>query len=192
MRYVKILIFVFAFSSNLYSLTYFPPKVSDKGVFNIGAGGSVITDGSFEVLMTSEYSFSQSLSTILKLGYRDIKDEEKGWYGNIEQKILIAERFGGTDYLSLTIGGHYCEIMGIDFSITLGNSFKNFDNYAGFDCEINFFDNNEIKYPAHFILGVKLKPFSSQQGLIIEAGLPVTSFTSYQFGILLQVNIFSL
>ena len=173
MRYVKILIFVFAFSSNLYSLTYFPPKVSDKGVFNIGAGGSVITDGSFEVLMTSEYSFSQSLSTILKLGYRDIKDEEKGWYGNIEQKILIAERFGGTDYLSLTIGGHYCEIMGIE---TILNP-KNF-------CVLKYL---------HAFLYSSIPAFiSSRWSSRVEAGLPVTSFTSYQFGILLQVNIFSL
>ncbi|MBN1899459.1 MAG: hypothetical protein JW827_11835 [Spirochaetes bacterium] len=168
-------------------MTYTTPKLPEQGALDLGIGGSVAINGDYQVLVMGEYSLSSSISPVLRVGYQHTEQSGKGFYAGLEGKIIIAERFGGTDYFSLLLGAHYCEKAGLDTGLVIGNFFQNFDNYVGLDFDINFFD--EITYPGHFILGVKIKPFSGQQGLVIELGLPVTSFTTYTFDLAMRFDI---
>ncbi|GEM_PF-2705785 len=198
MKKLLIILILTTISGNLYSLTYTTAKLPDEKTVEIGASGGILTDGNFEGLLTVEYPWIDRLGSILKLGYKSETDYtntkeksliRKGFYVGLENKILLAFRFGGTDYLSLTLGGHYCEVAGADVAIQLGNFFKNFDNYIGFDFDINFLKNNKITYPGAFVLGVKIKPFSPKTALLIEAGIPLTDYTKYQFGISFKYNL---
>lgn len=190
MKIKIIIILVLITSISGYGMIYSPSKMLEKGKLDIGIGGNIVINKSYETLIMAEYSLLSRLSSIIKLGYYNAKEDDiKGFYGSFEEKILIASRFGGTDYLSLIIGTHYCEKIGIDASIIVGNFFKNFDNYVGVDFDINLYDKNEIKYPGHFVMGVKLRPLTEKIGLVIECGLPITSYTGYQFGTAIRYEI---
>jgi len=148
-----------------------------------------------------EYGASDSINLILRTGYAM---EEAGLpYAGLETKFILSERFGGTDVFALNIGGHWSggpngrfeKSFGVDVALVAGNFFFKFDNYLGFDFDFDFvkdtfkpednekFTPTKICYPGEFIFGAKLTPFANKNnGIIIEGGIPVTSYSSYRMG----------
>ncbi len=190
MKYTKtlfLLLLIFLLNSVAYGLTFDSAKVLEKGQVSF-AIASYLADGRigtktayFGALLINEYGVMDSLNSVVRLGY--CMEEEAVVYAGLEGKILLTERFGGTDVFTLNIGGHYKKNVGVDLVISAGNFFFKFDNYFGFDFDIDFVDD-KIEYPGDFIFGAKLTPFSNKNNsIIIEGGIPVTSFSSYKIGL---------
>ncbi len=188
MKHKKVLslfLLLFLLNSGVHALTFNSAKGVEKGQLSL-AVAPYVADGIgeksvyFSTFLIAEYGAMDSLNSILRLGY--CMEEEGMVYAGLEGKILLSERFGGTDVFALTIGGHYKKNMGVDLAISAGNFFFKFDNYLGFDFDIDFAED-EIIYPGDFIFGAKLSPFNNKKnGIIIEGGIPVTSFSSYKLG----------
>lgn len=167
--------------TEIYPVIYTTPSyLESKNKIETGLSFGYSFDKSFETFLFTEFLISKIFSPILKIGYRTTEEYEKGFYAGIYAKVIIAEQFGGTDFLTLISGGYYCDNMfGIDNSIIIGNFFKNFDNYCGLNFKINLFKEKNT-YPGYFVLGTKFYPLKFKIPLLLELGLPITSYSDYQ------------
>lgn len=144
-------------------------------------------DAYFGFLGSTDFGISDRLNSVIKIGYT--REEEGSVYLGLEGRILILKRLGGTDYFTLTLGGHYNkENPGVDLGLSIGNIFNTIDNYFGLDFDLDFIEN-EIIYPGDFILGIKFKPFKNNSSIVVEGGIPVTSFSSYKLGLSWRLNL---
>jgi hypothetical protein len=207
MKFIKILMALICLSlflQPIYGLNFNSSGTLPKGDLDL-AIGTYISSGLdkdspyFGFLLMNDYGLFDSLDTVVKAGYIidaaysytektnfsfDRKKEGMP-YAGLEFKILLADRFGGTDKWSMNIGGHFTKNVGIDISMTLGSTFFKFDNYIGLDFDIELIENQakKIIYPGNFIFGAKFAPFSNKKNYIcLEGGIPVTSYGSYQLG----------
>jgi hypothetical protein len=182
-----IIILLLIFSINLHSALYITPtylaETNKKLELGVELGFSI--DKSYEVLSILEYPLIKRFSPILKIGYMDRKDYAKGFYVNFSGKIILFEKFGGSDFFSAIVGAHYCENLGIDTAILIGNIFKNFDNYIGCAFESNFLKDKNI-YPGYFILGAKFPFKNNKLKILIEFNIPITNDYDYTLGVSLK------
>ncbi len=179
-QYVLLLL-LFLVTKPGFGLNYNSPALLEKGDLSVASSVYIDDNAYYGILLNSDYGFSSYFNPVVKIGYQH--SGRGDIYLGLEGKILLAERFGGTDYFTIYLGGHYYnEIAGIDFSISIGNIVNVMDNYIGFDFDFEFIDE-EIEYPCDFIMGIKFKPFDNDNSIVIEGGIPVTSYSSYKLGV---------
>ncbi len=184
-KFLLPIIFIFITMQLLYSLPYNNSRNLAETEVLVSGGLYLDSNMNYGALGLLEYGASSYFLPIIKIGY--LKSDKGSFYAGLESKIIITKNFGGIDYLSLNLGGHYYNNMGIDFSILSGNLYKNIDIYMGLDFDIDFADS--IEYPANFIIGTLLKPFRGREGVLIEIGIPITSYSYYQLGCAVRFSL---
>ncbi len=153
-----------------------------KGEISIGGGIYLDIDKNYGVITQFEYGWNKYVVPYFKTGYIE------SFYAAAGSKIIITSMFGGVDYLSIIPAFHYYKGMGGEISVISGNLYKNFDFYVGFHFDLNYIDN-QLEYPVNFIIGFIFSPFGRGKGVLIEAGIPATSYSSYQLGAMFKFNI---
>ncbi len=183
----RIIISIFClFYTTLYSMHYNCPGLLKKGEIDLGISMFVSANESIGGLLLSDFGIHRNLNSVFKAGY--MSETTGRPYFGLELKMLLFKRFGGTDNFTINFGGHYKKDPGVDFAITIGNVVNAFNSYVGLDFDFDFVDK-EVEYPASFILGVKLQPFSRNNHLVVEAGIPITSYSSYKLGLAMRFNL---
>ncbi len=197
MKYIRILLILFLilfFNNQVYSLNFNSPGALKQSDINISLAASIEHNGNFSALLINDFGIMDWLNSIIKIGvaptYEEIGSETM--YLGLETKIMIWERFGGTDKFSLYLGGHHKlknKVSGVDLGISIGSTFFKFENYIGLDFDLDFV-NNEIQYPTDFIVGGEFTPFSNKKhSIAIEIGIPVAYSYSYKFGAALRFGL---
>ncbi len=181
-RLYYIIIVFFLYIRSIYGIPFNNSRNLVKGELLLCGGGYADSGENFGIITGMEYGMNKYFLPIMKLGYIN-----NDFYGGVEGKMVISTEFGGVDYLSIITGIHYNSDAGIDISLLSGNLYKNFDIYFGLDGDMNFKDS--IEYPANFLIGVVLKPFRDEKGLLVELGIPITSFSYYQLGAVLRFDL---
>lgn len=182
---------IITFFCHLNALNYNSPALLDKGNMDVALSCFIDDDAYYGIIANTDYGLSSFLNSVVKIGYQHLGQGDI--YLGLEGKLLLARRFGGTDNLALYFGGHmYHDIPGIDLSISFGNMVNTIGYFFGFDCDFNLVDkkfNDNLEYPIDFIIGVNFKPFSNDNRIIIEGGIPITSYSSYKLGASMRLNL---
>jgi len=171
----------FCIKSSGFSQIFNSPNLLEKKKINLSTGSFLDGGLHFGLFVINEYGILDWLNSVVKLGF--VKKEDNLFYGGVEARFLIARRFGGTDWMALSVGSHYTKNVGIDLSLFAGNKFFKVENYLGFDFNFEL-TKDEFEYPGDFVLGAKFQPFKNEKhNIVIEGGIPVTSFSSYKLGV---------
>lgn len=178
-KIILILLF-FWFCSRSYGLNFDSPRLLKQSDADISVAAFLEDNFNFGLFLINDYGIVDRLNSIIKLGfipsYKSVGSDML--YAGIEGKILIAERFGGTDNFTVKLGGHYKQrksIMGLDLSVCVGSMFFKFDNYLGLDFDIDFVGSKVI-YPGEFIFGGEFTPFvNKRHSFVVEGAVPITS-----------------
>ncbi len=196
MKYIRILLIlllILFFNNQVYSLNFNSPGALKQNDISISLASFIEHDGNFGVLLINDFGVIDWLNPIIKIGFTPVYDVvgKETVYLGLETKIMIWERFGGTDKFSVYMGGHYKlrnEVSGLDLGISIGSTFFKFDNYIGIDVDLDFV-NNEIQYPIDFIIGAKFTPFNNKKfSFDIEVGIPIAYSYNYKLGTALRLS----
>ncbi len=194
-KHILLLIIFFLFISNqAYGLRFNGPSMLRQSDINLSLGTFIEHDGGFGMLLINDFGIVNKFGTVAKIGFIPVyqTNAASSFYFGLETKILIWERFGGTDRFAFVIGGHYLiegGVPGIDLSINIGSRFFKFENYIGLDVDINFSEAGEVQYPIDFIVGAKFTPFNNKKhSIVIEVGIPIAYSYLWKLGFAIRLG----
>ena len=132
MKKIVIIFFIFLINcSFIRSMSYNSVALLKKSKVSLSIGSYLDAESGFGFLLINDIGLLNRLNSIVRLGV--VKQKETAFYAGLEGKILVLNKFGGTDKLSIILGGHYNKNMGIDTALLIGNTFFKVENFIGLD-----------------------------------------------------------
>lgn len=178
-RFWSHILMLLLFCTPCYALFFNSASVLDPRKTVLGLAPYAALGGEWGLFLVNEYGILEKLNSVLRLGF--VRRGASDLYAGLELKYLLFRFFSGSDNFSLLAGGHYSHCGVLDAGIVLGNEFRGFEHYIGLDFDIEF-DSPKTRYPADFVVGVKTAYFTGKNQLVLEGGIPVTSYSRYKLG----------
>ncbi len=174
---IVIFIIALSISSQLKGSILNRADAVKKNKYMLGIGSGLEFNNNYMCLGSFEYGISHIINFILKTGY--LNDENFYIQGLV--RFLVTERFGGTDNLVISAGGHYSKKPGFDTALFIGDKVKSMNYHLGFDFSFNFPSNNsdKLEYPGSFVMGLSFYLNFIKKLLTVEFNVPVTSYRNY-------------
>ncbi|GEM_PF-5731822 len=176
--------FVFVVCADAFFLD--TPELFEKQQWSVGLALNARIPEYTAPIVFAQVGTKIPMDIQLKSGYQIAQYTNNKPYIGLESRFSILNDLGGADILTMTLGGHYRNVPGIDAGINVGNTYtmqhgNTLGFYTGVDCDIEF-EQTALRVPGVLIIGMQ-HTINKQFRLTEEVSIPIIEDSYYGLGI---------